>query len=164
MRMARYHSKHSSDNLLHYTSHRVKRFIDEALSNSGRVLVHCGDGISRSPAIVTAYVMVTFDTTHEEAFSHVQSRRFCVSPNTNFQRQIEAYEDIHKASLAMANYSRQADAVVVPRRKRDDLLEDGTDGDDDDDEELKERNLHAQRKRRGSEEEEYHHYAGEQTM
>lgn len=33
---------------------RVREFIDAALTQGGRVLVHCGDGISRSPAIVFA--------------------------------------------------------------------------------------------------------------
>jgi len=31
---------------------QAQNFIDSALQNGGRVLVHCGDGISRSPAIV----------------------------------------------------------------------------------------------------------------
>ncbi len=31
---------------------RTQQFIDHALTQGGRVLVHCGDGISRSPAVV----------------------------------------------------------------------------------------------------------------
>jgi len=34
------------------SSNRAQAFIDGALSMGGKVLVHCGDGISRSPAIV----------------------------------------------------------------------------------------------------------------
>lgn len=44
-----------SPKICRYPPHfRAKQFIDLALANSGRVLVHCGDGISRSPAIVCA--------------------------------------------------------------------------------------------------------------
>ena len=32
-------------------------FIDNALSNGGRVLVHCAAGVSRSASVVIAYVM-----------------------------------------------------------------------------------------------------------
>mgnify|MGYP001591299467 CR=1 FL=1 len=31
---------------------RTQAFIDNALAAGGKVLVHCGDGISRSPAVV----------------------------------------------------------------------------------------------------------------
>lgn len=52
--------------------------------------------------------MCAMNASHEEAFNHVQSRRFCASPNTNFKRQIEAYESINAAMVAMAQYSGQA--------------------------------------------------------
>lgn len=136
------------------------------------MLVHCGDGISRSPALVIAYLMMTFNVTHEEAFLHVQARRFCASPNVSFQRQIEAYEDIHSASLAMTNYAKtnpheqakvaQGEAQSTNRRKRDFALD--MDDEEEIDEDLKERNLHAQRKRRGSDEEEEHSFVGEHVM
>lgn len=116
--------------------------------------------------------MMTFNVTHEEAFLHVQARRFCASPNANFQRQIEAYEDIHSASLAMTNLANaqsgnngiraNGNGHSANRRKR----EAATDLDDNEeiDEDLKERNLHAQRKRRGSDDEQEHSFAGEQGM
>lgn len=151
---------------------RVREFIDQALHNGGRVLVHCGDGISRSPALVIAYLMTTFNVSHEEAFLHVQSRRFCASPNPSFQRQIEAYEDIHTASLEMTKYAHThagdnsmnngQNAQTAHRRKRDSGTE--MDDDEENDEDLRERNLHAQRKRRGSYEDEEHSFMGESTM
>jgi hypothetical protein len=81
------------------------------------VLVHCGDGISRSPAIVTAYVMVSCNLSNEEAFQYVQARRFCVSPNLSFQHQIEEFEPIYRASLAIAN-DPAAGRLGDSRRKR----------------------------------------------
>ncbi|KWU41460.1 phosphatases II [Rhodotorula sp. JG-1b] len=70
------------------------QFIDGALQNGGRVLVHCGDGISRSPAIVTAYVMIKTGLGHEDAFAFVQARRFCVAPRTEFVHQLEVGPDL----------------------------------------------------------------------
>lgn len=155
---------------------RVRQFIDEALQAGGKVLIHCGDGISRSPALAIAYLMMTFNVTHEEAYLHVQARRFCASPNLNFQRQIDAFEDIHGASLAMTEHAKQLQQAnassdsgfnaltqSATRRKRGTAADGDEDGDDAD-EDLQERNLHAQRKRRGSDEEEVHHYVGEQIM
>jgi len=40
---------------------KVKIFIDEALISGGRVLVHGNAGISRSAALVLAYVMETYE-------------------------------------------------------------------------------------------------------
>lgn len=37
--------------------HKVRTFIDEALNSGGRVLVHGNAGISRSAALVLAFLM-----------------------------------------------------------------------------------------------------------
>lgn len=37
----------------------------------------------------TAYVMCKTGLSHEDAFTFVQSRRFCVAPRTEFQHQLE---------------------------------------------------------------------------
>ena len=99
--------------------------------------------------------MTRMNCTHEEAFQYVQNRRFCVSPNMGFQRQIEAYESIHKAIQAVAqagplnggNGSENGGAVRIMHRRKRGADEEGVDQDEAD-EELRERNLHAQRKRR----------------
>ncbi|KAJ8296381.1 Serine/threonine/tyrosine-interacting protein A [Rhodotorula toruloides] len=95
-------------------------FIDGALAAGGRVLVHCGDGISRSPAIVTAYVMLKTGLTHEDAFTFVQARRFCVAPRTEFVHQLEAYRPIIMASQAVAADKNAQAGQRVRRRGRDD--------------------------------------------
>ncbi|GAA6038510.1 hypothetical protein JCM8097_004605 [Rhodosporidiobolus ruineniae] len=105
---------------------QVRDFIDSALVQGGRVLVHCGDGISRSPALVTAYVMIKTGLTHEDAFAFVQARRFCVAPRTEFIHQLEAYRPIILASQAVAA-DRNAQAGQRANRR-------GRDDDDDEDE------------------------------
>ncbi|GAA6000686.1 hypothetical protein JCM10207_004609 [Rhodosporidiobolus poonsookiae] len=99
---------------------QAQQFIDSALIAGGRVLVHCGDGISRSPAIVTAYVMTKTNLTHEDAFQFVQARRFCVAPRTEFVHQIEAYRPIFQASQAVAADAGAQAGQRARRRGRDD--------------------------------------------
>ncbi|PLW48296.1 hypothetical protein PCANC_12898 [Puccinia coronata f. sp. avenae] len=98
---------------------KAKEFIDNALQRNGRVLIHCGDGLSRSPAIITAYVMASCNVSSDTAFHFVQSRRFCVSPNMGFLHQLDAYEPICQATYSMAQQQQQSttDRATV-RRKR----------------------------------------------
>ncbi|PFH53385.1 hypothetical protein AMATHDRAFT_137994 [Amanita thiersii Skay4041] len=101
----------------------AKAFIDAAISQGGRVLVHCNGGISLSPAFVVMFVMQYHQLSWEDALHFVQNRRYCISPNGGFLTQIKEYEAIYRANLAVASYPSSQRAVS--RRKRED--------DDDDD-------------------------------
>lgn len=68
-----------------------KRFLDEGRANGG-VLVHCDSGISRSAAVVIAYVMHELRMTYDQAFQYVSDRRCCVHPNLGFMHQLSEYE------------------------------------------------------------------------
>ncbi|ORY90920.1 protein-tyrosine phosphatase-like protein [Leucosporidium creatinivorum] len=103
---------------------QTQAFIDSAIAQGGRVLVHCGDGISRSPAVVTAYVMCKSGLSHEDAFTFVQSRRFCVAPRTEFQHQLEAYGPIFAANQTMAADAGAQAGQRARRRGREDEDED----------------------------------------
>ncbi|KAK4052188.1 hypothetical protein OIV83_002483 [Microbotryomycetes sp. JL201] len=94
-------------------------FIDSVLQNNGRVLVHCGDGISRSPAIVVSYIMCKTGLSLDEAFQFVQSRRFCIAPRVEFQHQIEAYYPIFQARQAVSANLAVQTASASRRRGRD---------------------------------------------
>ncbi|KAI0356429.1 phosphatases II [Trametes cingulata] len=95
---------------------QAKQFIDEAIVQGGRVLVHCNGGISLSPAFVVMYVMQRHGLSWEEALHLVQNRRYCISPNGGFLTQIKEYESIYKATNAVASYPQQR--VFSVRRKR----------------------------------------------
>ncbi|CAF1050587.1 unnamed protein product [Didymodactylos carnosus] len=69
-------------------------FIDEAKLNKCRVLVHCSHGQSRSPAIVIAYLMRTYNISLEQCLSHVIKARPCVSPNDGFLKQLILYDKL----------------------------------------------------------------------
>ncbi|KAI0916982.1 hypothetical protein AcW1_007706 [Taiwanofungus camphoratus] len=105
---------------------QAKNFIDQAIAQGGRVLVHCNGGISLSPSFVVMYVMQHYQLSWEDALHLVQNRRYCISPNGGFLTQIKEYESIYKASLAIAAYPPHQ--RTVSRRKR-------ADEDDEDDEE-----------------------------
>ncbi|NXU61283.1 STYX protein, partial [Horornis vulcanius] len=70
-------------------------------SFSGKVLVHGNAGISRSAALVIAYIMETFGVKYRDAFTYVQERRFCINPNAGFVHQLQEYEAIYLAKLTI---------------------------------------------------------------
>ncbi|KAH9482170.1 Dual specificity protein phosphatase 22-A [Psilocybe cubensis] len=67
------------------------RFIDDALRKGGRVLVHCVMGISRSPAVVAAYLMKTRGYLAPEAITFVRQRRPQVHLNYGFAVQLDTF-------------------------------------------------------------------------
>ncbi|KIM65744.1 hypothetical protein SCLCIDRAFT_1156379 [Scleroderma citrinum Foug A] len=96
------------------------QFIQQALDQGGKVLVHCNGGISLSPAFVVMFVMRHCHLSWEDALHLVQNRRYCISPNGGFLTQIKEYESIYRAKAAVANFPSGAMQRVVSRRKRDD--------------------------------------------
>ncbi|KAG2457854.1 STYX protein, partial [Polypterus senegalus] len=88
------------ENIIRYFP-MTKDFIDSSLQNGGKVLVHGNAGISRSAALVIAYLMETFGLKYRDAFSHVQERRFCINPNAGFVHQLQEYEAIYLAKLSV---------------------------------------------------------------
>ncbi|CAL7939756.1 serine/threonine/tyrosine-interacting protein [Xylocopa sonorina] len=81
----------------------VKAFIDDGLSSGGQVLVHGNAGISRSAALVLAYVMETYGLSQTRAYAMVQQRRFCINPNEGFMTQLKEYEPIYQAQKTLKN-------------------------------------------------------------
>ncbi|KAI3727096.1 hypothetical protein L1987_66905 [Smallanthus sonchifolius] len=67
------------------------RFINEA-KRTGRVLVHCFAGRSRSVTIVVAYLMKTHGMSSSEALNLVKSKRSVAAPNAGFILQLQSYE------------------------------------------------------------------------
>ncbi|XP_016105662.1 serine/threonine/tyrosine-interacting protein A [Sinocyclocheilus grahami] len=88
------------ENIIRYFP-MTKEFIDGCLETGGKVLVHGNAGISRSAALVIAYLMETFGVKYRDAFSHVQERRFCINPNVGFVHQLQEYEAIYLAKLTI---------------------------------------------------------------
>jgi len=66
-------------------------FIDEALK-TGKILVHCMSGMSRSASMVGAWLMKRHGMTFERALEEMQEKRPIVDPNEGFRDQLAQYE------------------------------------------------------------------------
>ena len=64
------------------------KFIENAIENGGKVLVHCVYGVSRSSSIVISYVMHKYSISYQEAYELVKSKRPIISPNSGFTKQL----------------------------------------------------------------------------
>ncbi|KAK4173287.1 protein-tyrosine phosphatase-like protein [Triangularia setosa] len=64
------------------------------MGRSRKVLVHCDEGVSRSPAIVIAYLMRRNEGSLRGAMKEVKRRRGCVKPNRNFVEQLKVWEKV----------------------------------------------------------------------
>ncbi|KAF3918380.1 hypothetical protein ABW21_db0209718 [Orbilia brochopaga] len=79
------------------------QFIDSALSpsndaESGKILVHCLQGMSRSCSFVVAYLVWKNNMTVGQALEVVQERRKKARPNAGFYRQLQEWEKRCKES------------------------------------------------------------------
>ncbi|KAG6852377.1 hypothetical protein C0991_012607 [Blastosporella zonata] len=67
-------------------------YIDRALRSGRNVLVHCQQGISRSPAIVIAYLIRNHGMSYDSAFTLLKRKRACVKPNSGFVTALKEWE------------------------------------------------------------------------
>lgn len=81
-------------------------FIEKAKREGAAVLVHCECGMSRSVAIVLAYLMKGEDYRLVDALELLQDRRPQISPNSSFMAQLVSYEQslFEDASLRLDLY------------------------------------------------------------
>ena len=68
-------------------------FIDQSLSKSQNILVHCAAGVSRSATIVISYLMHKKGMSMEEAYAFVQKKRQFINPNKGFLNILKQYDD-----------------------------------------------------------------------
>ncbi|KAI0345454.1 phosphatases II [Trametopsis cervina] len=68
------------------------RWIDERLRRGVNVLVHCQQGVSRSSAVVIAYLIYTHNMSYDAAFDLVKRKRACVKPNSGFVKALQEWE------------------------------------------------------------------------
>jgi len=66
-------------------------FIDEALDNNGKVLIHCMAGRSRSATILCAYIIKNFGMDLDNTLKSIKEKRDIIDPNTGFINQLNNY-------------------------------------------------------------------------
>jgi protein-tyrosine phosphatase len=71
---------------------KVHTIISEAIVDNKNVIVHCAAGMSRSPTLVIAYLMIENKWKYEEAIAYVKKCRPIVEPNIGFIKQLKSLE------------------------------------------------------------------------
>jgi len=74
------------------------RYISLVSRRGGVTLVHCNAGVSRAPAVVTAYLMKECGLGYLAAKEHVEKCRSHVRPNDGFVEQLREFEQLCKVS------------------------------------------------------------------
>ena len=67
-------------------------FIEKAILNKKKVLIHCTMGISRSPTIALAYLLKAKKMSLIEAYKFMKEKRTMISPNCGFMKQLCDFE------------------------------------------------------------------------
>jgi len=79
------------------------RAIDKALRNGKNVLVHCQQGVSRSSAIVIAYLIKNHGMSYDSAYAFVKNKRPCIKPNSGFVEALRAWEGLFRPPVIRRN-------------------------------------------------------------
>ena len=74
----------------------ANEFINKCKNMGENCLVHCKLGISRSAAVVIAYLIKYYKVSTDEAVDFVKSKRTSIKPNDGFMRQLYTYEKMLK--------------------------------------------------------------------
>lgn len=82
-------------------------------------------GMSRSAAVMIAYVMETYEMNWDLAHHYVSSRRHCIALNEGFRHQLKEYDLICKARAKNQRRSDQPEVSYGLKRG----LPEGIDGD-----------------------------------
>ncbi|KAI8976656.1 hypothetical protein BD414DRAFT_467005 [Trametes punicea] len=99
-----------SDILQHFVP--AVTFIQAELDKAHGVLVHCQAGMSRSVAIVAAYLMVSQGLNPEGALEVIRKTRPDVQPNEGFMRQLEIF---YKASFKVSKRDKETRMFYLER-------------------------------------------------
>jgi hypothetical protein len=128
---------HPEQDLLSYFP-ETSRFIHEGRM-SGGILVHCYAGVSRSAAVIMAYMIDTLKVDAATAFYVLQRGRPQAHPNVGFQKQIKQYEAMHLGGgmpwmlnmglpgVSQGMFGPGPVAMGMTEKRADSLLEGGND-------------------------------------
>ncbi|KAI8977918.1 protein-tyrosine phosphatase-like protein [Pilobolus umbonatus] len=81
-------------NIIKYFPEAIE-FIKESISRNENILVHCLAGVSRSPTIVTAFLMATQHLRYKAALAIIKQTRPFVNPNPGFIEQLRLFQQMN---------------------------------------------------------------------
>jgi len=87
-----------------------------ALAQPGKVLVHCSQGVSRSPTVVIAYLMRSQKRGLRAVLADVKMKRREVDPSENFMEQLRIWEEVKYEIW-------EDDAKTIPKKQYRQFLE-----------------------------------------
>ncbi|KAF7300290.1 Dual specificity catalytic domain-containing protein [Mycena chlorophos] len=73
-------------------------YIGRALGRGEGVLVHCQQGVSRSAAVVIAFLIRDKGMSYDDALAFVKERRSCIKPNAGFVQALRDWEGSCRAT------------------------------------------------------------------
>lgn len=129
-----YSSTHEDDRDLDFYLDDATEFIAANIKR-GCVLVHCGAGLSRSVAVVIAYLCRYAGMSYSEALSLVKARRPGAAPADCFKLAIERWLSLHELTTAgprgfremtsLSSIAQEIKATLTPftQDQRDQILE-----------------------------------------
>ncbi|TFK62933.1 phosphatases II [Pluteus cervinus] len=79
--------------------------IDQVLRSGRSVLVHCQQGVSRSPAVVIAYLIRNHGMTFDNAHGLLKRKRACINPNSGFVKILRDWESTWKRPTAIRRFT-----------------------------------------------------------
>lgn len=65
------------------------KFVQQALKEDARILIHCHAGISRSATIVLTHLMINRGMTLKTAYDYLRIKRSIVKPNPGFWKDLQ---------------------------------------------------------------------------
>ena len=110
-----------NSNLLHYFKECI-----EFIESANKIYIHCMCGISRSPAIVIAYLIWKTNCSYDDVYAFVQSRRTFINPNGGFVKQLKYFEKLMKIN----NYNLNVIEKFIYKYKNNDENEEKEDNDE----------------------------------
>ena len=63
----------------------------EAGIDAGAVLIHCYGGVSRSAALIAAFLMSSYGWSYDHTINELKSKRSVIAINAGFEQQLKAY-------------------------------------------------------------------------
>ncbi|XP_015985168.2 dual specificity protein phosphatase 12 isoform X1 [Rousettus aegyptiacus] len=101
---------------------RCVAFVRQARAEGRAVLVHCHAGVSRSVAVMTAFMMKTDQLTFEKAYENLRTVKPEAKMNEEFERQLKLYQamgcEVDTSSAIYKQYRLQKVTEKYPELRR----------------------------------------------